>query len=308
MSFEVQGSLFAAIVNLNHPDYYVHWGFILITLANLIVIIVLVALFVLAIGLPFLNVKLLPKRQARTVTVAPSTTGADDEEPVGGWTTKTRQLGLKYLPPDKLLPDGQPAYVASWVYVFGVLTIGALAVAILSGLILAIEGPSWWHLSSLGHFVNSMHLWSVECFMGFMTVHLWAKFWMAAWRGKRWLTWMTGVVAFMVSIFEAFTGYLSQTNFDSQWIAFQAKDALNSAGIGSIINPLNFGQALMLHIALVPIILVVIVGVHVMFVRVRGVVPPLDVRPVDLEDASVSAGLVVQVPASKVAQAEEVAR
>ncbi|MGC8465550.1 MAG: cytochrome b N-terminal domain-containing protein [Acidimicrobiales bacterium] len=308
MSFEFQGSLFAAIVNLNQPDYYVHWGFILISLANLIVIIVLVALFVLAIGLPFLNVKLLPKRQARAVTVAPSASGADDEEPVGGWTTKTRQLGLKYLPPDKLLPDGQPAYVASWVYVFGVLTIGALAVAILSGLILAIEGPSWWHLSSLGHFVNSMHLWSVECFMGFMTVHLWAKFWMAAWRGKRWLTWMTGVVAFMVSIFEAFTGYLSQTNFDSQWIAFQAKDALNSAGIGSIINPLNFGQALMLHIALVPIILVVIVGVHVMFVRVRGVVPPLDVRPVDLEDAPASTDLGVQKPASKVAQAEEVAQ
>jgi ubiquinol-cytochrome c reductase cytochrome b subunit len=297
-------SMFASIVNLNHPDYYVHWGFILISLANLVVIVVLVVLFILAIGLPFLHVKLLPQRRA-SVSQATAPVISDEGDQLGeGWTVKTRELGMKYLPPEKLLPNGQPSYVASWVYVFGVLTIGALGVAILSGLILALEGPSWWHLSTLGHFVNSLHLWSVECFMGFMTVHLWAKFWMAAWRGKRWLTWMTGVAAFMISIFEGFTGYLSQTNFDSQWIAFQAKDALNSAGIGSFVNPLNFGQALMLHIALVPIILVVLVAVHVMLVRVHGVVPPIEVRLGDLEEMTPLEGGSVQTRGASVPQEE----
>ena len=52
-----------------------------------------------------------------------------------------------------------------------------------------------------------------------MVIHLWGKFWMAAWRGKRALTWMTGVVAFVASIGTAFTGYLSQSNFDAQWIS-----------------------------------------------------------------------------------------
>ena len=42
---------------------------------------------------------------------------------------------------------------------------------------------------------------------------------MAAWRGRRALTWITGAVAFLVSIGTAFTGYLSQQNLDSQWIA-----------------------------------------------------------------------------------------
>ena len=44
-----------------------------------------------------------------------------------------------------------------------------------------------------------------------MVIHLWGKFFMAAWRGKRALTWITGAIAFLGSIGTAFTGYLSQT-------------------------------------------------------------------------------------------------
>lgn len=272
-----------AIVNLNQPDQYIHWGFILISLANFIVIVVLIVLFVLAISLPFLKGKPIKRK------VYQQATADEGSEAPDSWTGRSRHIGLKYLPPDKLLPDCQPSYVSSWVYVFGVLTIGALAMAILSGMVLAIEGPTWWHVSDVGHFVNSLHLWSVELFMGFMTVHLWAKFWMAAWRGKRWLTWMTGVVAFLVSIIEAFTGYLSQTNFDSQWIAFESKDAFNSGGIGAFFNAMNFGQALMLHIVLVPIILVFIVGIHVLMVRIRGVVPPIGAEPTHLGEVGEAA-------------------
>ena len=152
------------------------------------------------------------------------------------WTGRLRGASVETLPPDKLLPEDQPEYVASWIYVFGVATIAALVVIIATGLVLALEGPQWYHTSSLGHFVNSMHLWSVELFFVFMVVHLWGKFWMAAWRGRRAMTWITGVVAFLASIGTAFTGYLVQTNFDSQWISFEAKDGLNAVGIGAWFN------------------------------------------------------------------------
>src|SRR5260370_30675481 len=98
---------------------------------------------------------------------------------------------------------------------------------------------------------------------------------MAAWRGRRALTWITGVVAFMVSVIECFTGYLSQSNFDSQWIATNGKDAFNAVGAGAFFNVMNVGQMLMWHIVLIPIILVAIVGAHVLMVRVRGVSHPL---------------------------------
>jgi Cytochrome b(N-terminal)/b6/petB len=194
------------------------------------------------------------------------------------WTGALRRAGLRALPPEQLLPDEQPVYVASWVYVFGVATIAALFVVIGSGLLLAVEGPTWWHTSSVGLFFNSLHLWSVELFFFFMVIHLWAKFMMAAWRGRRAMTWVTGAVAFVVSIGAAFTGYLSQQNFSSQWIASQAKDGLNSVGIGAFFNVLDFGQMFTWHVALLPLGIVALVVVHVLLVRKHGVVPPFPAK------------------------------
>ena len=153
------------------------------------------------------------------------------------WTARVRRWALRVLPPGKLLPDRQPAYVASWVYVFGVASLAALGMAIVSGFAIALGGTDWWHTNPVGHFFNSVHLWSVELFMAFMVIHLWGKFWMAAWRGRRALTWITGVVAFLASIVECFTGYLSQQNFDSQWIATNGKDAFNAAGHRRVLQP-----------------------------------------------------------------------
>jgi ubiquinol-cytochrome c reductase cytochrome b subunit len=190
------------------------------------------------------------------------------------WTGKIREKAVEALPPERLLPDRQPAYVASWSYVFGALSIGAFIVVLLSGAVLAVEGPAWWHKSNVGLFVNSLHMWSTEFFFMFMVVHLWAKFFMAAWRGRRKATWITGVIAFAVSIGAAFTGYLSQQNFDSEWIGTQAKDGINSTGAGAFWNVLNFGQMLMWHIVLLPLVVAMVIGLHVLLVRRRGVVPP----------------------------------
>ncbi|BAS12542.1 cytochrome b/b6 protein [Arthrobacter sp. Hiyo8] len=89
---------------------------------------------------------------------------------------------LRRLPPDKLLPEGQPSYVASWIYVFGMGAVAAFVYILASGAVLALNGPTWFHASALGRFINSTHLWSVELFFMFMVIHLWGKFWMAAWR------------------------------------------------------------------------------------------------------------------------------
>jgi quinol-cytochrome oxidoreductase complex cytochrome b subunit len=192
------------------------------------------------------------------------------------WTTAVRDRATRMVPPGQLLPDRQPAYVASWIYVFGMLTSAALLVVLVSGLVLAMGGSAWWHTSAIGHFTNSAHLWSVELFFAFMVIHLWGKFWMAAWRGRRTLTWITGAVAFVGSIGTAFTGYLSQSNFDSQWISTQAKDGLNSVGIGAFFNVLNPGQMLLWHVVLLPFVVGVLVALHLLLVRRHGVVPPID--------------------------------
>ncbi|MGH2911828.1 MAG: cytochrome b N-terminal domain-containing protein [Solirubrobacteraceae bacterium] len=190
------------------------------------------------------------------------------------WTGRVREAAVDALPPEKLLPDTQPTYVASWIYVFGVASIASLVVIITSGCILTLKGPAWWHDTGVGHFFNSIHLWAVELFFFVMVVHLWGKYWMAAWRGGRTRVWITGAVTFLVAVPTALTGYVSQQNFDAQWIATQAKDGLNSVGVGAFFNVTNFGQMYSYHVLLLPAAVVALVVAHVLLVRRHGVVPP----------------------------------
>lgn len=46
-------ALSAPPVNLNHPGHYLHWGVIQVSLANLIVVIAMIVVFVAALLLPF---------------------------------------------------------------------------------------------------------------------------------------------------------------------------------------------------------------------------------------------------------------
>jgi hypothetical protein len=263
-------ALFA--VNLSSPGRYLHWSIFTVSVANLVLIAVMVVIFGVALLVPF------SRGRHAEGAVEPALPPLPPDEPADSaamWTARIRRRALRLLPPGKLLPDRQPAYVASWVYIFGVASLVTLGVAIVSGFAIALGGADWWHTNPVGHFFNSLHLWSVELFMALLVIHLWGKFWMAAWRGRRTATWITGVLAFVASIVECFTGYLSQQNFDSQWISTNGKDAINSTGLGAFFNLMNFGQMLLWHVVLVPIVLVAIVGAHVLLVRVRGVSHPL---------------------------------
>ena len=87
---------------------------------------------------------------------------------------------------------------------------------------------------------------------------------------------MIGVVIFGISILTAFTGYLSQQNFDAQFIALNAKDAMNGVGVGAFFDVLNFGQMYGLHVMLLPIGVTILVVIHIVMIRARGVVKPID--------------------------------
>jgi ubiquinol-cytochrome c reductase cytochrome b subunit len=192
------------------------------------------------------------------------------------WTARVREAAERALPPERLLPDRQPSYVASWVYVFGVATLAALVILVVSGSVLALEGPDWWRLSPVGHFFNSVHFWGVQLFFFTMVVHLWGKFLMGAWRGGRRATWVVGALTFLVAIGTGLTGYVLQQNFASQWISTQAKDGFNAVGIGAWFNVLNLGQMLTLHVLLLPVAVVGFTVLHLLQVRRNGVVPPYD--------------------------------
>ena len=100
----------------------------------------------------------------------------------------------------------------------------------------------------------------MQAFFFFLVLHLWTTFFQGAWRDGRGATWVVGMLCFLVGIGTAFTGYISQQNFDAQWIAEQGKDAMNAIGIGAFFNVLNFGQMYGFHIVLLPVLVSALVG------------------------------------------------
>jgi len=49
----VVGALFGSIIDLNHPGHYIHWGFIQMSYANALVILLMIIVFLAAILIPF---------------------------------------------------------------------------------------------------------------------------------------------------------------------------------------------------------------------------------------------------------------
>lgn len=193
-------------------------------------------------------------------------------------TREAQRFLKKNLELEDALPTQMPGYVNSVAYLFGVSALSGLALLILTGVIMTIFGPEWYHVNRVGRFFNSLHFWSVQIFFGAIMMHMVTKYFKAAWRDGRFWTWTLGVLAFVTGIFTALTGYLSQTNWDSQWIAVQAKDALNSIGLGSFINTMNTSQTLSLHMVLFPLIVVILVGIHLFFIRRDSPVRPIDMQ------------------------------
>ncbi|HEY6294718.1 MAG TPA: hypothetical protein VIX15_03555, partial [Streptosporangiaceae bacterium] len=164
-------------LNLNSPGSYLHWNVFTISVANLVLIAVMVVIFGAALLIPF------PGRRRHEADAGPEATGPEESaDPYAAapgdermWTARVRRGVMGALPPNKLLPDRQPAYVSSWIYVFGVGALAAFGMAIVSGFTIALGGTDWWHTNPVGHFFNSLHLWSVELFMALLVIHLWGK-------------------------------------------------------------------------------------------------------------------------------------
>ena len=60
----------------------------------------------------------------------------------------------------------------------------------------------------------------------------------------------------------------------SQWHAVQAKDAMNAMGIGAFFVTTNFSQTLTLHVAFFPFLVIILVVIHLAFIRHESPVKP----------------------------------
>jgi ubiquinol-cytochrome c reductase cytochrome b subunit len=206
------------------------------------------------------------------------------------YMARLRRYVQKYWPYERLLPSDEPVYVSRLFYMFGSMALMAFVSLIVTGVILVLKGPVWWHSSDWGLFFNSLHFWSVQVFFFSIFVHFGSSFFTAAWRGGRGFTWVFGALTFFIAILTGLTGYILQSNYDGQYIGEQSKDALNAVGLGYLLNAMSVDNVTGWHIVILPLGVAGALVLHLLWVRRHGVVPPFPPEGTDLEGAAMADG------------------
>jgi hypothetical protein len=173
-----------------------------------------------------------------------------------------------------LMIEKVPSYGNKFLYSLGFLSMISFLVLLVSGVVMTLFGPNWWLTTRSGGYARSVHLWATQAFVLFVILHLLIVFFTSGFKKPRRLTWVIGVVMLFVVLAETEFGYILRGDFSSQWRTLQGADFYNGTGLGSWINPLNYAQVYGIHIALIPLALLALVGLHYLLVRVLGIAAP----------------------------------
>ncbi|MBU6389819.1 cytochrome b N-terminal domain-containing protein, partial [Patescibacteria group bacterium] len=174
----------------------------------------------------------------------------------------------------KIMIEDVPSYANKIYYSLGFLSATCFILLVLSGIVLVAGGPAWWLTNPWGIYFRSVHLWSTQAFVLFIFLHLLIVFLTYAYRKPRQLTWVLGGLMLFLVLMEAEFGYILRGDFSSQWRSLQASDLYNGSGLGTVVNNLNYTQIYGIHIAILPLALILLLGFHYFLVRMRGIAKP----------------------------------
>ena len=136
-----------------------------------------------------------------------------------------------------------------------------------------------------GWLIRSIHSWSANLLIGALFVHMFSVYFLSAYRTPREVTWVTGVILLFLSIGFGFSGYLLPWN---ELAFFATKVGTEIAGVVPVIGhfTLRFlrggddvtGATLTrffgFHVAVLPAITTVVLGIHLLLVQMHGMSTP----------------------------------
>ena len=137
-----------------------------------------------------------------------------------------------------------------------------------------------------GWLIRSVHSWGANLMIFFLFVHMFSTFFMKAYRKPREMTWVTGFLLLILCLAFGFSGYLLPWNklaFFATKVGTEIAAVLPLVGKqlliflrgGEDVTGATLTRFFGFHVALLPIITFLFLGVHLFFIQMQGIsVPP----------------------------------
>lgn len=174
---------------------------------------------------------------------------------------------------------GTPAYLFVVQIVTGIL----LAFYYQAGTQTAYESVTYiTNGATFGWYLRSMHKWAATFMIAAVILHQMRVYFTGAYRRPRELNWLVGMSLLMCTLLTGFTGYsliFEQLSYWGVTVASNITDAVPVVGriakqmllAGDSFNERTLSRFYILHAAVLPTTIVLLVAVHIAFVRMHGV-------------------------------------
>ncbi len=186
-----------------------------------------------------------------------------------------------------------PNHLSKWWFALGGTCLYLFVIQVVTGIALTfyyVPTPDQAYASvetitrelRFGWYIRSLHKWSSNLMIVAVILHMLRVFFTAAYRHPRQLNWCIGVLLLATTLTFGFTGYslvYEQLSFWGATVACNLADAVPLIGPqiayfmrgGPEIGPNTLTRFYILHLGVLPTITIVLIGMHILLVRLHGV-------------------------------------
>jgi ubiquinol-cytochrome c reductase cytochrome b subunit len=204
---------------------------------------------------------------------------------------KLRPIQIHLL--EEPIPGG-----ASWIYVFGSITLFLFILQMVSGIFLAIYyNPSPDHAYdsiqfieqevSFGSFVRGLHHWGSSLMMVAIGLHMLQVFLYGAYKRPREVMWIVGVFLFLITLAFGFSGYLLPWDQKAYWATQVGINMVGTLPLlgnflariirgGDQLGALTLSRFFALHTLFLPWSIAILIALHLFILRRVGPAGPWD--------------------------------
>ena len=194
---------------------------------------------------------------------------------------------------DEPIPGG-----ASWIYVFGSVTLFAFLLQMVTGMFLMLSyAPTADHAYEsvryiqeeipFGAFIRSLHHWGASLMMVSIGLHMLQVFLYGAYKRPRELMWLVGVVLFLITLAFGFSGYLLPWDQRAYWATQVGINIVGSIPLigdtlvriirgGQTLGTMTLSRFFALHTVFLPWLVMALVVLHLIILRRVGPAGPWD--------------------------------